>query len=234
MFGEDQWAVLRAATFELSWLRARGYAEAAALKLVGDRHSLRSRQRDAIRRAACTDERRDSRNAKRCVTADLAGRTVGLDGFNVVIAIEAALSGAPLIVGRDRVYRDLSSVHGSYRKVEETRQAVDLATGLLASAGCATAAWYLDRPVSNSGRLKQVILEASAAAGLSCQAELVNNPDQTLMDLQDIVVASGDSLVLDGCAAWIDLPAEVLRNHEDLWLVDLSSDSGDSKPTQVD
>ena len=33
---------------DLSWLLGRGYAEASATKLVGDRHELRSRQREAV------------------------------------------------------------------------------------------------------------------------------------------------------------------------------------------
>jgi len=237
LFADDQRPTLRQATFELSWLLGRGYAEAAALKLVGDRYSLRSRQRDAVRRSACTDDEREARSAKRTTADELRGKTVALDGFNCVIALEAALSGAPLFVGRDGAYRDLSSVHGSYRKVEETLRAVELATDLMVKAGVATASWLLDRPVSNSGRLKQVILEVAESAELPCTAELVANPDRELIELPDVVVASGDSLVIDGCEAWIDVPAEVLRNQGRPWLVDLTSADGefrDRDPDQVD
>lgn len=226
-FAEDQWEALRRATDDLSWLRARGYAEAAARKLVGDRYSLRRRQREAVRRAACTDAERAARAARRVEVAQLRGRVVGLDGFNCVIAVEAALSGAPLMIGRDGVFRDLSSVHGSYRKVEETHRAVELIADLVAGAEIAAAHWYLDRPVSNSGRLKQVIAEVFEQAGVACTIELVDNPDRELIDATELVVASGDSVVLDGCGDWIDVPAAVLRNHEDLWIVDLrSEDSG--------
>lgn len=224
LFGEARWPALRRATFELSWLLGRGYAEAAALKLVGDRHSLRARQRDAIRRAACTDAERERRASKRVTVDDLADRVVALDGFNCIIAIEAGLSGAPLFVGRDGVYRDLSSVHGSYRKVSETERAVQLIAELLERARVREAAWYLDRPVSNSGRLKQLILDTTAGTELACTVAVVDDPDRQLVALDGAVIASGDSLVLDGCGAWIDVPATVLRNQSGVWLVDLSSD----------
>src|SRR5262249_43058029 len=57
--------VLRTATAELSWLLSRGYAETSALALVGNRHALRRRQRDAVRRCACADAAREARLARR-------------------------------------------------------------------------------------------------------------------------------------------------------------------------
>lgn len=224
-FAAEQWPALREATSDLSWLRARGYSESAARKVVGDRYALRRRQREAVGRAACTDAERDDRAQRRAGVDDLRGRVVGLDGFNCVIAVEAALSGAPLMIGRDGVYRDLSSVHGSYRKVAETQRAVELIARLLDDAAARAAAWYLDRPVSNSGRLKQLIAEVFDATAVACTIELVDNPDRALMDRAGLVVASGDSLVLDGCGDWIDLPAAVLRNRQDLWIVDLRSEN---------
>src|SRR5256885_8530001 len=50
--------------FRSSWLLSRGYQPKSALKLVGDRHSLRERQRLAVGRAACSDESRERRHAR--------------------------------------------------------------------------------------------------------------------------------------------------------------------------
>ena len=50
-------------------------------------------------------------------------------------------------------------MHGSYRKVEETLPALRLVGKTLAHFGVADALWLLDRPVSNSGRLKKIIEE---------------------------------------------------------------------------
>ena len=47
-----------------------------------------------------------------------------MDGFNVLTSIEAALAGGVILAGRDGCYRDMASMHGSYRKVEETRPAI--------------------------------------------------------------------------------------------------------------
>ena len=64
-FRQDVVPTLRTATADLSWLLGRGYAEQAALKLVGDRFQLAKRQRHAVVRAACTDAERDQRAENR-------------------------------------------------------------------------------------------------------------------------------------------------------------------------
>ena len=88
---------LRRAVADLSWLKGRGYSPKASLKLVGDRHSLRDRQRKALQRCAASDEDCAGR-AERCVELDfLAGEIVIIDGYNVILTIEAALIRPPMV-----------------------------------------------------------------------------------------------------------------------------------------
>ena len=47
-----------------------------------------------------------------------------IDGFNVVASVESALGGGVLLLSRDGALRDMASVHGSYRLVEETHAAL--------------------------------------------------------------------------------------------------------------
>jgi hypothetical protein len=51
-------------------------------------------------------------------------------------------------------YRDMASMHGTFRTVEETCPAVYILGELIASWRLTGCHWLLDRPVSNSGRLK--------------------------------------------------------------------------------
>ena len=102
------------------------YTIKGALKLVGDRHSLTERQRLAVSRAACADQSKDRRAATRVRAQEIAGEDLIIDGFNLIITVEAALSGGVLMDCRDGCIRDLSSVHGSYRSVNETDQAIQL------------------------------------------------------------------------------------------------------------
>ena len=132
---------LRCALADYCLLLTKGYAEKSTLKLVGDRFSLTERQRLAIMRSACSDRQLDSRR-KRCVEIkDLPGRPIAVDGYNLLITVEAAMSGGLVLKGRDGCFRDLASIHGTYRKVTETIPAVELIGSFLKDVGAAHAKW---------------------------------------------------------------------------------------------
>lgn len=229
LFAAKQQAALQAAADEYSWLLTRGYAEASALKLVGDRHNLTQRQRMAVWRCSCSDQARERRRAAQVSAEALPGRPLGVDGYNVLIALESALSGGVILVGRDGAHRDLASVHSTYRRVEETVPALELIFDQISACRPSRVDWYLDRPVSNSGRLKslmgRVLQRFPQLAGLLA-IELPPNPDQVLSGY-DGVCASSDRVILDHCAAWIDLPGAVIAARlSHAWIVDLRRGSG--------
>ena len=216
------------ATAELSWLLSRGYVNPSAVKLVGDRHGLRDRQRVAVRRAACSDEALARRAAGRVELPDLAGRPVVVDGFNVVVTAEAALGGGVLLKCRDGCVRDMASMHGNYRRVAETKPALRLIRDVLDDANAGPVRWLLDRPVSNSGRLAGLIRDA--AGGREWVAECVPDPDPLLAaageDGDDgAVAATADAGVLDRCGPWCDLAAAAAGRVPGARAVDLADQS---------
>lgn len=210
-FAPAAWPRLRRAVAELSWLWSRGYAEEASLKLVGDRHALDARQRIAVRRCSCADAALAARSARRAAADDVRGAPLAIDGFNLVMTVEAALGGGVLLGGRDGCLRDMASVHGSYRKVAETRPALEAIALTLARLGAGPCRWYLDRPVSNSGRLRAQILDVAQLHGFDWQADLVFDPDAVLAQaVAPEVVVTSDSVVLDRCGAWFPLAGTVV------------------------
>ncbi len=124
-FGRPTWPALREAVVDLSWLFGRGYTVVSALKLVGDRWSLTERQRQAVRRSACSDEARERRRAHHVAAGSVAGKVLVIDGFNVLTTVEAALGGAVVLICRDTTCRDIAGIHGNYRKVAETLPALE-------------------------------------------------------------------------------------------------------------
>lgn len=224
LFGADTLATLRVAAREYCWLLNRDYPPAATLALVGNHHQLDKRQRLAIARFACTDRQRDERRRRCASLSEMRNRVLWLDGFNVVTTVEAALSGALVLLGRDGSFRDLAGMHGTYRKVEETVPALRRIGRTLAEFGAACR-WYLDRPVSNSGRLKTIILDLAAEQGWSWEVELVNNPDAALRQVVH-PVATADSAILDACGPWVNLARTVVEQSvPQAWIVDLEQES---------
>jgi hypothetical protein len=201
---------LRVAVADFSLLLTKGYADKSALKLVGDKFSLTERQRLAIMRNACSDQHLTSRKEREVKITDLANQPIAIDGYNILITVEAAMSGGVIFKGRDGCYRDLASIHGTYRKVTETIPAVELIGRFLKDAGIPKSRWLLDSPVSNSGRLKTLIGELARKNGWEWDIELVLSPDAVLIRTE-LIVASSDSVVLDGCKCWLNLATEIIK-----------------------
>ncbi len=221
LFAPAAIANLKLALADFSLLLTKGYAEKSALKLVGDKFSLTERQRLAIMRSACSDQQLKSRRHRQVELADLAGRSIAIDGYNVLITVEAAMSGSVIFEGRDGCLRDLASIHGTYRKVTETIPAVELIGGFLAEIGVTKALWLLDSPVSNSGRLKTLIGELARKNNWDWEIKLLISPDAELAKT-DMVVASSDSVVLDRCKSWVNLARVIIEKKlTEVWCVDL-------------
>ena len=155
---------LRSATADLSWLLGRGYGDRAALSLVGDRYELTARQRQAVARCACADELRDELARRRVPLERLRGKSVTIDGFNVLVTLEAALGGGVVLLARDGCVRDVSGVHGTWRRTEQTRPALERIGRWLEGESPAACTWVLDRRVSNVGRLRDLLGEVAAPA----------------------------------------------------------------------
>lgn len=226
LFADDQLPKLRAAVSELSWLLTRDYAMKGASKLVGDKFALNERQRLAVSRAACSDQSQQHR-ANTCVAIDFAkAQPVIIDGFNLLITVEAALSGGVLLLCRDGCIRDLSSVHGSYRSVNETERALLFIGETLEQIRITSATWMLDKPISNSGRLAQRIRDVAAQQRWDWSADLAFNPDAEIVASGRIVISS-DGPLLDGVTRWMNFGRHLIEKRvAEAWLIDLSCHSG--------
>lgn len=222
-FSEAAVPALRSATDDLCWLLSRGYALPSATKLVGDRYSLVSRQRTAVARSSCSNDAKQSRCKRLLDPAQLQGRELWIDGYNVLTTVEAALAGGVVLHARDSSFRDMASMHGSYRKVAETAPAIEMIGRVVEEAGVARCRWLLDRPVSNSGRLKTILLDIAERAGWNWEVELVQNPDSILSETQE-AVASADSLILDRCEKWLNLARLSVVRVPTAWVIDLSAE----------
>lgn len=222
LFGAGSVPLLREAAADLSWLLSRGYAHASALELVGNRFSLRDRQRLAVGRCACADQALKRRLAHQVSPGSMKGRALWLDGYNSLMALEAALGGGVVLLGRDGCCRDIMGIHGSYHRVKETETALELIGTLTTELQIPCCHWWLDKPVSNSGRLKTLMLEIAGRSEWNWRIDLVMNPDRVLMEAEE-VIATADSAILDQCDRWFNLTRLVMKRHvRRVNLVDLS------------
>ena len=225
LFSDRQHPALRAAASDLCWLLDRGYAARSALVLVGNRHNLTSRQRNGVARYACSHEDVQRHQQRRVEPVQLHGQELWLDGFNVLTVLESALAGGIVILGRDGCCRDIAGIHRRYRKMSETVSALRMVGETAAAWGVTCCRWWLDKPVSNSGRLKTLILETAAASGWNMEAELTFSPDHVLSHT-DQVIATSDGIVLDRCQRWVNLVRLIIAERiPQVRLLDLAASS---------
>jgi hypothetical protein len=210
VFSEKWVPTLQEAVRDYSLLLSRGYPETATLQLVGNRYRLNERQMKAVFRASCSNQALLLRQRTALEFGDLFQETIAIDGYNLLITLESVLSNGIILFCRDGCFRDMASIHSTYKRVEETIPAIELIGETLNELGVFQANWYLDSPVSNSGRLKMLLLEIATQKGWNWNAELVFNPDKTLLETNQIIISS-DSWILDRAKLWFNMLAYIIE-----------------------
>ena len=213
-FGAKAAEKLNAAAQELVFLMDCGYDTKSASTFVGNHHLLSERQRMALARIVSTASAVQNRKRKELLQAP---DYLVLDGFNTIITLEVALSGSLLLEGMDGTIRDLAGLRGSYRIVDKTIQAVELLIARFEKLGVKKALFYLDQQVSNSGRLRALLLDQARDHAVEVQAELHPSVDGLLSRMERVVTA--DAIILDKCGSWYNLNRKLIQSAvPDAWI----------------
>lgn len=209
---------LKEAAKDTRYLLERGYAVKNATTFVGNHYMFSERQRLALARSVSCKEDVEKRKEK-LIVKEAKGMTVHIDGFNTIISLEVALSGSLLFYCSDGTIRDLAGLRGTYRIIDKTEQAVHLILNRLQELEISKAIFYLDAPVSNSGRLKTLILQIADEYDFDVSVEVINDVDRVLEKLPGVI--SSDAIILNKCKSWINLVPAIVSELSDTWVVQL-------------
>ena len=219
-FGESAVPKLHRAAQNLYYLLNQGYPIKGASVFVGNHYQMSERQRLALMRAVSSRESIENRKNKELRELPQGG-VVHIDGFNTIITLEVALSGSLLLKCMDGAVRDLAALRGTYRLIDETTQAILMIGRILEKGGIGKAVFYLDSPVSNSGRLKEQIGTLLGDYPFELQFEVIHNVDVTLEALENVITS--DAIILDKCKSWYNLGSRIIEeNIKDYPFVDFS------------
>ena len=122
-----------------------------------------------------------------------------------------ALSNSTIIRCMDGTIRDLAGLRGTYRIIDKTDMAINLIGEKLEELKVRKAVFYLDEPVSNSGRLKMKILDMLAEYDYDVEAELVRNADKELENMENVI--SSDAVVLDKSISWFNMAGQIIEKE---------------------
>ena len=218
-FSSESLTLLRLCAQDIVYLLDRGYPYKTVLTFVGNRHKLTERQRTALMRMCASHEMLRQREEKRLCTLE-KGCTVNIDAFNAIVLMETALSGSMILKGMDGCYRDLSGLAGSYAVIDKTEPAVEMIIAALQEHKVSDAVFFVDAPVSNSGRLKTLIAETAEKMEFRIDIRMVRDADAQLKNCSHVI--SGDSEVISECVSWYNLYEELITKLDHPWITDIS------------
>ena len=206
---------LQKASEDCRYLLNRTYSRKAALELVGNRYQLTSDQRHLLHRGVFSDTDSKGRQRKKISPNQIRGYDLVIDGHNVLITIEAGLSGRPLVLGDDGFIRDISGLSGNFQKTEMTVQALELLLNVLKRAKPRQTLFLFDSPISRSGELALEVRGRMQKENLPGDAMAVRVPEKILIGFPG-TVATSDTAIIDRSRKVVDLAGYVLSRQKKL------------------
>jgi hypothetical protein len=206
------WPNLPEAAADFRFLLTRGYPRAGALALVGNRYGLDRTLRQLLHRGVFAPALAAARRAKLRLLRELPGRPLALDGHNVLITLECAGRGLPLVAADDGFIRDVGEISGAFKVSPATDQVLARLADYLADQAAGPVEVFYDAPLSLSGELARRTREVFAARGLAVQAAAVPVPERLLSGFAG-AIATSDTALIDAHAAVVDLAGEIIRQH---------------------
>lgn len=210
-FNQKSLPKLYQSAYDYHFLLNREYPVKGALTFVGNHYLLSERQRLSLMRAISSKKDIENRKNKQ-ITNHIENRTVFIDGFNTIITLEVALSQSLLLKCMDGTIRDLASLRGNYRVIDKTEHTIMCIGEILQQYHIDKAVFYLDAPVSNSGRLKMQILELLSVFDYDVEVNVINDVDRVLQKLENVITS--DAIILDKCQSWINLNKTIIEQYE--------------------
>ncbi|WP_285825571.1 DUF434 domain-containing protein [Schaedlerella arabinosiphila] len=220
-FSGRQLELLQKAADEVQFLLDQGYNIKPVTTFVGNHYMFSERQRLALARSVSAKEYVQTRISKELLQngKGMIPKLVHIDGFNTIITLEVVLSGSPILYCRDGVIRDLAGLRGTYRIIDKSQEAVELLLGQLESLNISDAVFYLDAPVSNSGRLSELIRQCAKGYSISVQTQIIPDVDRVLEQMEGVI--SGDAIIINRCKSWLNVVSTIVEQIESVWKIQL-------------
>jgi len=197
---------------DLRYLLNRGYNRESAVRFVGDRYQLNSRQRLTLYRAVYDEKTAEAHMSKMVPVSAVRGRRIAVDGYNTLITVESLLEDKLVVSCDDGFVRDISAIHGRHKPTRTTTRALQLLLELLRELQPSEVLFSYDAQVSFSGELAAQTRRLFTEYGLRGEAHVVKQADVFALKHGEIV-SSSDAVLIDKAARVVDLAGEIGRRR---------------------
>lgn len=201
---------LRNATYDLKFLLNKDYNKKTALEFVSNHYLLDKEERNYLQRKVYSTIKSKGRKIKIIPLSKIKGRTLLIDGYNVLITVESICSSdRSIIVCDDGILRDVKAVFGKYKYKDKTRNALNSIVALVKIYKPREVHFYFDSQVSKSGELAKLTKSILIEHDVEGEAHTEPNVDYQLINRASEtqgVVASSDSVIMDQVDCILDIP----------------------------
>jgi len=203
------------------FLLNRGYNREGCVRFVGDKFQLNKTDRLILYRGVYSEKKAKAHMEKLQPIESILGKSIAVDGYNVLITVESILSEGNLIICDDQFVRDLSAIHGKYEQTDLTKQALKEIIGLMAFYKPKEVIFFYDAQASMSGELASLTRIIMREMKLCGDARTAKQTDLEVLKFGEIV-ASSDAVLIDKAKKVIDLPREFLKIRDVKEIINLT------------
>jgi len=189
---------------DLRHLLNRGYPRKSAVRFVCDHYRISGDWRLVLSRVVFDSKTVERRVLKTVRCDDIRGSRVGVDGFNVLIGVEAGLVGEPVLRCDDEFVRDVRGVFRSYRVTETSWRALDEVLSFLFDQSPQWVEVLFDLQISRSGELSRGCQERLESRGIEGVCRTSRSVDHELKEF-DGVVATSDGIIIDEASSALNI-----------------------------
>lgn len=205
------------------YLLDRNYPQKSIVKLVGDRYQLRSVERTMLFRGIGSHEKSKLRKQKIIVELPVQA-VIYIDGYNAIRTVGSYLSGKTVFVSTDSFLRDAAEMHRSTLREKILTQTLNLLFDYLLDNKVRKLTVFLDQPISKSGELASNLNKLINENGFYGEATTVHSPDHHLKKVEEGIVCTADSVIIDECKVPVfDLARAILESKYQPAFIDFTA-----------
>ena len=202
------------------YLLDSGYPQKSVLKLVSDKFALNRYQRILLYRGITSSSAVGIRHSK--TTGELESSELHIDTYNVLYTISNYILGRTVFVSNDGFLRDTGEVFKKLSAEKLFDQVIRMVFDYLSTQHPYIIRFHIDSPVPFSGKLAVFLNNMIENYSLKGEATTVKSPDHTLKQLNQGVIATSDSAIMDQTGGMItDLPRQVISTYYQPEFIDL-------------
>ncbi len=184
---------LKEPVHDLRFLLDRSYNKDPAIRIVADKYRLTKKQRNFLLRAIFS--KKEAAEHRKKLTANVRGKDLIVDGYNVLITVESFLKKKELFLSDDGFVRDVSATFGKYRISRTTPKAMERILNALKAHHPGSVTFIFDSQVSKSGELCRMFRENMSETGIQGDARTSENADYTIARAKKIVCTSDRAII---------------------------------------